>query len=118
MGAMKQLRYIALVLPLAVLLLAGGGVGLMRCACSGQVSLLLPDDGCCADGGCMTTAVVSFDDATLADAPLGVSPLVAVAVLPEVPQAVACACGDVRAAADVRPSPPPRLARLPWVLRV
>ena len=57
-----------LTICVAVLLLGvSGGIGTMRCACSGRVSLLLPsdlagDDCCRRDAPCMAVEVQQLDD--------------------------------------------------------
>lgn len=34
-----------------LLVFGAGGMGCQRCSCSGRVSILLLDDGCCCRGG-------------------------------------------------------------------
>ncbi|MBR1798433.1 MAG: hypothetical protein IJ761_00845 [Bacteroidales bacterium] len=64
---MFSFRRIALSLPIAMLLLFGcGGVGLVRCACTGHTSLNLPTDGCCSGADCMQLSISKVSDANLA----------------------------------------------------
>ena len=67
---MKRLENIVTAVTLLVLLtFCGGGIGLVKCACSGKVSFLLPDrHGCCpTEGGCMTVTTLQVSDSNLSD---------------------------------------------------
>lgn len=67
---MKRLANILTTVTVLVLLIfCGGGIGVVKCACSGKVSFLLPDrQGCCpTEGGCMTVTTLQVSDSNLAD---------------------------------------------------
>lgn len=67
---MKRLANILITVTVLVLLtFCGGGIGVVKCACSGKVSFLLPDrQGCCpTEGGCMTVTTLQVSDSHLAD---------------------------------------------------
>lgn len=62
---MKRLANISVTLTaLIILIFCGGGVCITKCACSGKVSLLLPNnvDCCPADGDCMTVTTLQVSD--------------------------------------------------------
>lgn len=79
---MKHLAHIFIGLTTLILLFFGaGGVGLVKCACSGKVSVMLPSsDNCCrTESDCMSVRFVQFSDSEVAatlqlpvDAPLPV----------------------------------------------
>ena len=86
---MKRIANIVVSFTVLILLLFGtGGLSLMRCSCSGKVSLVLPTDkSCCpTEGNCMTVKVWKVSDAALTlQETVGGSEVVAahpVAVLP------------------------------------
>ena len=67
---MKRLANILTTVTVLVLLtFCGGGIGVVKCACSGKVSLLLPDrHGCCpTEGDCMTVTTLQVSDSHLSD---------------------------------------------------
>ena len=63
---MKRIANIVVSFTVLILLLFGtGGLSLMKCSCSGKVSLVLPTDGSCCpqEGGCMAVRVWKVSDA-------------------------------------------------------
>lgn len=63
---MKRVANIVVSFTVLILLLFGtGGLSLMRCSCSGKVSLVLPsDNNCCPiESNCMTVNVWKVSDA-------------------------------------------------------
>ena len=72
---MKIISHIMVSLAVFLLLVFGaGGMGCQRCSCSGRVSILLLDDGCCNRGSdCMD---VKVSPVSVADFVQAVSPLV------------------------------------------
>ena len=63
---MKRIANIFVSFTVLILLLFGtGGVSLMKCSCSGKVSIVLPTDGrCCPqEGSCMAVKVWKVSDA-------------------------------------------------------
>ena len=79
--AMKRLSHIMVSLSVFLLLVFGaGGMGCQRCSCSGRVSILLLDDGCCNRGSdCMD---VKVSPVSVADMVQNVSPLVVAQMSP------------------------------------
>ena len=67
---MKRICNILTTVTVLVLLTFGGsGIGVVQCACSGKVSLLMPDShGCCpTEGDCMTVTTLQVSASHLAD---------------------------------------------------
>lgn len=66
---MKHLAHIFIGLTTLILLFFGaGGVGLVKCACSGKVSVMLPnDENCCrTESDCMSVRFVQLSDSEVA----------------------------------------------------
>ena len=64
---MKRIASIVISFTVLILLLFGtGGLSLMKCSCTGKVTLLLPTEGnCCPqERSCMTVKVWKVSDAT------------------------------------------------------
>ena len=60
---MKMFSHIIVAFTMLIILtFGGGGVSLVKCACSGRTSIVLPlERGCCPEeSGCMTVEVVPF----------------------------------------------------------
>lgn len=58
----RWLNILPVVAALAVLAVGGGGLSLMRCSCSGKVSLASGSDCCPSEGSCMVFSTLRLSD--------------------------------------------------------